>query len=182
MFYTWRLSDAPISLDAPCIQIPPEAPICSNTPICPQCSLVHLHVLGVSACDWGMWGALLFGHTPMCLDASQCVQHPPHIYMLSCMSVCSRVYCIHYGGNIPYVWGLGASAHLSGFWCLSVHPLDVHYASAYTFFVVHYVSSLYFHCYDYYSSSDHGVFWYVISVIGDHGSLFDGASYNVRSA
>ena len=60
------------------------------------------------------------------------------------------------------------------FWCLSVHPLDVHYASSCTFLVVHYVSSLYYHGYDYYSSSDCGVFWYVISIISDHGSLFDG--------
>ena len=77
---------------------------------------------------------------------------------------------------------MGASAHLSGFWCLSVHPLDVHYASSCTFLVVHYVSSLYYHGYNYYSSSDCGVFWYVISIIGDHGCLFDGASYNVGSA
>ena len=94
-----------------------DAPICSNTAICPQCSPVHLHVLGVSACDWGMQGALLFGNPP-------CVWMPPHvsnipcIYMLSCMSVCSRGYCMCYGGNILNVGGLGTSAHLSGFWCL----------------------------------------------------------------
>ena len=43
-------------------------------------------------------------------------------------------------------------------------------------------SSLSFHHYDYYYSSDCGVFWYVISTISDHGSLFDGASYNIGSA
>ena len=49
-------------------------------------------------------------------------------------------------------------------------------------FVVHYVSSFYFHYYGYYSSSDCGDFWYVISIICDHGYLFDGASYNIGSA
>ena len=43
-------------------------------------------------------------------------------------------------------------------------------------------SSLYYHSYDYYSSSDCGVFWYVMYIISDCGSLFDGASYNVGSA
>ena len=32
-------------------------------------------------------------------------------------------------GYTPYVGGLGASAHLSGFWSTSVHPLVVHYTS-----------------------------------------------------
>ena len=80
----------------------------------------------------------------MCLDAFPCVQHPHTFICSPCMSVCSRGYCMHYGGNIPYVGGWGASAHLSGFWYLSVHPLDVHYASSCTFLVVYHVSSLYF--------------------------------------
>ena len=36
--------------------------------------------------------------------------------------------------------------------------IDGHYDSSFTFIVVHYVSSLYFHCYDYYSFSNCGVF------------------------
>ena len=31
-----------------------------------------------------------------------------------------------YGQNTSYVRGLGVSACLSGFWCLSVHLLDIH--------------------------------------------------------
>ena len=111
----------------------------------------------------------------MCFDASPCVQHY-HAFVCSpaCLYVLV-VICMCYG-DIPHMLGVwGASAHLSGFWCLSVHPVDVHYASSCTFLVVHYVSSPYFHGYDYYSS-DCGVFWYVIFIISDHGSLFDGAS------
>ena len=97
----------------------------------------------------------------------------PCINMLpACLYVLGVIACAM--GNIPLCWG--ASGHLSGFWCLSVHPLDVHYASSCTFLVVHYVSSLYFHSYDYYSSSDCGVFWNVICIIGDHGSLLVGLS------
>ena len=147
----------------------PHAPICSNNP----CMSPMLPC--ASACDWGMCRSYL------CLDTSPCVPTPLTV-ICSPACLCSRGYCMHCGGNIPYVGGLGASAHLSGFWCLSVYPLDVHYASFCIFLVFHYVSSLYFHCYDYYSSSDSGLFWYVISTISDHGSLFDGASYNVGSA
>ena len=72
MFHIWGVSVCPIHLDAP---------ICLSTPICPQCSHVHLYVLGVSACDREMQGAILmFGHLPMCPT-------PPHIYMLPCMSM-----------------------------------------------------------------------------------------------
>ena len=120
--------------------------------------------------------------TPMCLDASSCVQHSPHIHMLPCMSVCSRGYLHCCAVNIPYVGDVGDQCIFQAFWCLSVHPLELSYTSSCTFLVVHYVSSLYFHSYDYYSSSDCGVFWYVISIIGDHGFLFDGASYHVESA
>ena len=113
---------------------------------------------------------------------------PSHVSKTSNTFVCSPA-CLCYRGYMhvlwgehPICWGLGASAHLSGFWCLSIHPLDVHCPSSCTFLVVHYVSSLYFHGYDYYSSSDCGVFWYIISIISDYGSLFDGASYNIGSA
>ena len=100
---------------------------------------------------------------------------PPHIYMLLCISVCSRGYCMHYGKTSHMLGGLEASAHWSGFWCLSVHPFC-------TFLIVIYVSSLYFHCYNYSSSSDCGVFWHVISIISDHDSLCNGASYSIGSA
>ena len=74
--------------------------------ICPQCSPVHLHVLGVSACDLGMWGPLSVGTPPMCLDVSPCVQLP-HICMLPCMPVCSRDYLHVLWGKHPICWELG---------------------------------------------------------------------------
>ena len=181
MFHTWGHLYIPIHLDAPVHLDTPNPPICSNTLICPQWFPVHLYVLGVSTCDKGMWGSSLCLDTLMCLDVSSCVKHTPCIYVLPCMSVCSRSYCMHYGEKSHMLGGWGALAHFSGFWFMSVNPLDVHYASSCTFLVVHYVSSLYFHHYSYYSS-DCGVFWYVISIFSDHGSLFDGASYNVGSA
>ena len=108
--------------------------------------------------------------TPPCI-----VCFPVYLYILGGI-------CGFYGQNTSYVGGLGVSAHLSGFWCLSVYPLDIHYASSCAFLVVYYVSSLYYHGYNYYSSSDCGVFWYVISIISDCGSHFNGASYNIGSA
>ena len=122
--------------------------------------------------------------------------HPTHLYtpMLPCTSVCSR-------GYLHVIWGRyhmlesGGSAHLSGI-LVSVSTcnvlslwipaywsgyLDVCYASCCFFLVVYYLSSLYHYGYNYYSSSDCGVFWYVISFISYHGSLFDGASCNMRS-
>ena len=140
------------------------------------CSRGFLHVI------WGYRGPSFCLDTPNVFGCLPMCPTPPCICMLPCMSVCSRGYLHMLWGNTPYVGGLGASAHQSGFWCLSVHPLDVHYASPCTFLVVHYVSSLYYHGYNYYYSSECGVFWYVISIIGDHGSLFDGASCNVGLA
>ena len=118
-----------VLLTPPYVQTPPHVP---NAPLCICMFCGYLHVIG------GCMG-------PSCLDTphvSGCLPMcptSPHMYMLPCMSVCARDYYMHYGGNIPYVGGLGASAHLSGFWCLSVHQLDVHYASSCTFLVVHYV-------------------------------------------
>ena len=125
------------------------------------------------------------------------IQTPPMSPILPCSSVCSREYlhviwgcrgpsiCLdthHMFGCLPTCQtSPHTSAYLSCFWCLAVHPWDVHYASSCTFLVVHYVSSLYYHGYNYYYYGDCGVFWYVISFIGDHGSLFDGASYNIGS-
>ena len=178
--------------------LPPCMFAFSHTFGCPQCPYMfkHLHmspmVPHTSACSWGYLHVILgcMGPSsvwtpPICLDASPCVQHlhafvcsPACLYVLGVISMC---YHVLWGEN-SICWGSGESAHLSGFWCLSVHPLDVIYASSCTFLVVHYVSSLYFHGYDYYYSSDCGVFWYVISIISDHCSLFDGASYTVGSA
>ena len=184
MVYTRGHLDAPIYLDAPCaFGCPLTPPICSNTPhISPMlpCASAYsggcLHV--TQGCEWPFF----------CLD-TPCVWMPPHVSNTCHVFICSPV-CLYVLGAIAcamretsHVGGhRGASAHVSGFWYLSVHSLDVHHDSSCTFLVVHYVPSLYFHYYNYYSSSDCGVFWYVISIIGDHGSLFDGASYNIGSA
>ena len=95
----------PICFDAP------MPPICSNNPICPQCSPMHLHVLGVSACHLGMWGSSCFDN-PHGFGCFPVCPTPPYNYMLPCMSVYSRGYCIYYGGNIPYVGGFSTSVRL----------------------------------------------------------------------
>ena len=129
----------------------------------------------------GIWGPICW--TPLRGSGFlPSVCNTPMHSMLPCISVYSRWYLGVLRARHFLCWGLGASAHLSGFWYLSGHLLDVHYASSCAFLVVYYVSSLYYHGYDYYSSSDCGVFWYVISIISDCGSLFDGASYNIGSA
>ena len=108
---------------------------------------------------------------------------PPHICMFPCTSVCVHGYLHVIWGIHPICWGLGGistsvrllvSVSTSTGCRLCFIPC--------TFLVVHYVSSLYYHGYDYYSSSDCGIFLYVIYIISDCGSLFDGASYNVGSA
>ena len=155
-------------------------PYVQTPPVCPQCSPVHLYLLG-GICMWyGDAGALhMFGHPHLFGCLLMCPM-PPHICMLPWLSVCSTGYLHVIWGNTPYIGVLGSSLHLLGFWCLSVPPLDVHCASPCTFLVAHYVSSLYYHGYDYYSD-DCGVFWYVISFISDHGSLFDSTSCNIWS-
>ena len=96
----------------------------------PPCTLAALCicVLEVSVYDMGMWGPICWtlpgmGCLPRCPT-------PPTNYMLPCMAVCSRGYLHVLWGNYPYVRGLQEmSAYLPGFWGLSVHPLDAHYAS-----------------------------------------------------
>ena len=145
MFYILGASRCPpICLDAPCMFRHPHAfgcPICSNNPPyvpnAPLCICMfwgYLHVIGgCGQSSFCLDSPHVFGCLPVCPT-------PSHSYMLPCMSVYSRGNCICYRGYSPYVGGSGASAHLSGFWCLSVHPLDVHYALSCTFLVVHYVS------------------------------------------
>ena len=124
MFYTWGCLYAPyihippVHLDTAIHSDTPNAPICSNTshmsPMLPYTSVCS----GVYACDRGMLGPSL------CLDASPCIQHPLCIICSpTCLYFLGVIACTM--GNIQYVGGLGASAHPSGFWCLSVHPLDV---------------------------------------------------------
>ena len=62
------------------------------------------------------------------MDSSPCVQQPHALYVFPVYLYILGDICKLYGQDASYVGGLGVSAHLSGFWCLSVHPLDVHYA------------------------------------------------------
>ena len=123
-------------------------------PCASLCSRGFLHVI------WGCRGPSLCLDSPMYLNASPCVQNSLHLYVPLYVYVLGLI-CMCCGGT-PHMLGVWqASAHLSGFWCLSVHPYDVHYASSCTFLVVHYVSGLYYHGIDYYSSSDCDIFWFV---------------------
>ena len=102
----------------PCIWTPPTPPYVETPTKCPQCSPVHMHVLGVSACDWGMWGALLlFGH-PTFVWMPPYVSNTCHTFICSpaCLYVLGVIACAM--GEHPICWGLGVSAQLSGFWCL----------------------------------------------------------------
>ena len=173
MFYTLEHLDTPCTFWYP-LYVQTTPCMFPMLPCASACSRGDLHVVG------GCRVSSFCLDTPMCLDASPSVQHPhAFIHSPACLYVLGLLHVLW--GNIPYVGELGGSAHLSGFWCLSVHPTDVHYASSCTFLVAHYVSSLYFHHYGYLSSSDCGVFWYVISTTGDHGSMFNRASYNIGS-
>ena len=165
----------PIHLYAPCtFRCPLMPPYVQTPPICPQCTPVHLYVLGVSACDRGMQGTPYVWTPPYVWMPPHVYYAPLHVYVLEVIYIC-------YGGNTPYVGGLGVSAHLSGIWCVSTSigcPL--------CFILYLPCSSLclksLLHGYNYYSSSDCCVFWYVICIISDHGFLFDGDSYNAGSA
>ena len=152
----------------PLFQTPPYV---QTSPICPPCSPGYLYVLGLHV-TWGCGTLQMFGHPPY-------FGHPPcspvHMYIVEGIYMRYRKYT-------PYVGGLGNQHICQAFWCLSVHPLHVYSASSCTFLVVYCVSSPYHHVYDYYSSCDCGVFWHVISFTGYHGSLFNGASYNIGSA
>ena len=119
---------------SPYVQAPPMFPM---LPCASVCSRGYQHVI------WGCggppyvwtppyaWIPYHMSNTPTRLYVPW---SPVHLYFLGGI-------CMWYGRYTSYVGGLGASAHLSGFWCLSLHPLDVHYASSCTFLVVHYVSS-----------------------------------------
>ena len=157
--------------------------ICSNTPhmssmlLCASaCSGGYLHVIG------GCRGPPVW--TPPCVWMPPQVSNTLHTFVCFPACLCSWGYLHVLWGKNPICWGSGGIS-TSVRLLVSVSTsliLDVHYASSCTFLVVHYFSSLYFHSYDYYFSSDSGVFWYVISIISYCGSLFDGASYNDGSA
>ena len=112
MFYIWGHPDAAICSDAhhmfgcPCIWIPLDTPICSNTPcISPMlpcasaCSGRYLHVIG------GCRGLSFSLETPICLDFSPCVQHcHAFIWSPTCLYVLGVIACTM--GEHPICWGL----------------------------------------------------------------------------
>ena len=144
------------------------------SPILPYaslCSRGYLHVI---------WGC----RSPTCLTTPKGEWMPLHVSNMPCLLPSISVYSmgyLHVLGARHFFWGAGDVGMSVRLWCLSVCTLDVHY--------VHLVLSCSLLCLKfllpqlhYYSSSDYGVFWYVIYIISDCGSLFDGASYNVGSA
>ena len=117
-------SYTPIHLYAPSMFVHiPDTPICLYTHMSPMLSCASLCSRGYLHVIWGCGGPTCWT-TPLGVDASPCVQHALYapLYL-----------CIFYGifacsmGKKLLVWGFWVSACLSGFWCLSVHTLDVHY-------------------------------------------------------
>ena len=159
--------------------------------------------------DLGASIYLLYIQTPpICLHALICL-NAPNTYMppCPCTSVCfqgTSTYDMEIGGICSPHMSWGYQHICLTFWCLSVYPLPLSsqqscpllpitvgcfltgldaYGCLLSFMVLslslfYYVLSLYY----YSSSSDYGVFWYVICFIGYHGHLLDGASSNIRSA
>ena len=107
----------PICLYAPntlCIQTPP---------ICPQCSPMHLYVVGVSAGDIGMWGPYMLDTSYGGVDAFLCVQHPHACIVCSPVSLCIVGNICRFMGKTLVCWESGGWQHIcQAFWCLSVHP------------------------------------------------------------
>ena len=126
--------DGPIHLDAP--DIPPY--VQTHPCMSPMLLCASVCSKGIFMCYGDAGAHHMFGHSPYAWTPPQCPT--PDISVCSPVCLCSRGY-LHVPN--PYVWGFGGeSAHLSGCWCLSVHPMDVHYASSCTVCVVYYVTSL----------------------------------------
>ena len=135
-----------------------------HLPVCPQCCPVHLYVLGVSACDREMQGAIpMFGHPHVFGFLPMWPTHPHIICSPACLYVLGVIACTM--GETCHMLGAGELQHNCQAFGVCQYIYCVCYASSCTFLVVHYVSSHYFHGYDYYSFSDGGVFWYVIYFI-----------------
>ena len=73
------------------------------------CCEGFLHVVG------GCRGPFKCLGTPTCWIPPHMSNNPPNIGMFSCASVCFRGYLHVIWGIHASCWGLGASAHLSGF-------------------------------------------------------------------
>ena len=66
------------------------------------------------------------------VDTYPCVQHP-HILYAPLYLYSTGYLHVLWAKHFLCWWCEGVSACLSGFWCLSVHTLDVHYASSCAF-------------------------------------------------
>ena len=109
----------------PYVQTPPYVP---NAPLC------IFMFLGISECDVGMWGPHKLD-TP--IRGSRCLPMCPLPMCIVCslvsLYILWDILCVLWARHF-LCWGSGGvSACLSGFWCLSVHTLDVHYASSCAF-------------------------------------------------
>ena len=174
MFHIWGASICPCTFGCLLyIWMPPDAPhMFKHLLYVPNAPLCTCMFQGVSAHDGGCRGPSLCLNTPHVSNTPTHLYAPLHVYVLGVIA-CAM-------GENPICWWLGGFSTSVKLLVSVSTSLDVHYASSCAFLVVHYV--FYFHCYDYYSPGDCCVFWYVISIINDHGFLFDGASYNVESS
>ena len=111
--YVWT---PPVHLDMPPYVWMPQMPhIFQHPPFVPMlpcasvCSIGFLHVMGDAGGPSYVWTP------PMCLDASPCLQHFPHITCSpKCLYVLGIIACTM--GKYPICWGgWVTSAHLSGF-------------------------------------------------------------------
>ena len=102
--------DTPICSDMPPIWMLPCPHMFKHSPYVPNAPLCICMFWGVSACDWGCGVLLLFGH-PHVFGCLPMCPTPQHIYMLPCMSVCSRGYCMCYG-ETSHMLGAGGLWHI----------------------------------------------------------------------
>ena len=156
--YTHIHSYAPLT--SPYVQTPPYVPICGSL-----CSRGFLHVI------WGC-GAPYVGHPLRGVDTSPCVQHPLCI-VCSPVSILYGIFACSWGKTLLMlgVWGVSMSLRL----LVSISTyIGCPLCFLLCFLVVYYASSLYYHSYEYYSSSDCGVFWYVIYIISDLAAFLMG--------
>ena len=149
-------------------------PYVLNAPLCIFMFWGYLHVI------WGCRGSHM-------LDTPKGEWMPPHVSntpmhcMLPCISIFCGISACSVGKTLLMLGYGGVSMSVRLLVSFSTY-IGCPLCFILCFFVLYYVSSLYYHGYNYYSSGDCGVFWYVIYIISDCGSLFDGASYNLGSA
>ena len=168
-------SYTPICLYAPSIHMSAQG--CTHPHMFPillyasVCSQRLLHVVGACKGPLTCWTLPL--HLP-CMGVPPLQFAPPSIFGFSA-SVCLGI-LMSYG---DFSLLLGVFPHLLGVLGASAHGMPM--CSFLYIFVVCYVSHFYYG-YNYYSSSNSGIFWLVIGFISDYYSFADGVSSKLGSA